>query len=537
MLLSPIFKLGVMTTYGVKKISNGWLTGQTSMQLRIHGNPIKMLKSRYHGQTYRIKCVPMDYRPHNAAASDCEEDSREGPPLCPNTRTMVSVLNDTDAIPHVQESYGKMFNVDDYLVFKVQTFHPEYLGFQLEFYVHDPHKSPDALPKYIGFTHILPVDQKKSLSLRLRVPIMGLKHKPIGEVNVDSLIVKPHPRFSGKMDLSYQSHWKTKGKTLDVGHRGMGMSYKNIALVQENTLASFSAAASHGADMVEFDVMLTKDHMPVVYHDYAVCLSYKKRIDEEAELFTIPIKDLTLEHLHSMKLSHIVSHADLTEPSDSDETRPFPTLTQVLLHVDSRLDFNLEVKHPLIGESVETDQEHYFDHNLQVDKILETVFEHAGSRQIVFSSFDADTCIMLQLKQNFYPVLFLSNGPTSHKTYTDFRAKTFQAAISFAVSEGILGVDFEAEGVLQDMSVIKKSHNAGLIVFIWGEDANDKETIKLFRQHGADGIIYDRIDFHRPQDDVVFELDSSERSIIEEISCVSLPDDNYHRETESRSIS
>ena len=34
-----------------------------------------------------------------------------------------------------------------------------------------------------------------------------------------------------------------------------------------------------GADMVEFDVMLTKDHMPVVYHDFSVCLSYKKVLD------------------------------------------------------------------------------------------------------------------------------------------------------------------------------------------------------------------------------------------------------------------
>ena len=56
-------------------------------------------------------------------------------------------------------------------------------GFQLEFYVHDPHQSRDAAPKYIGFAHILPVNQSKSLNLRLRVPIMGLKHKPIGEVN------------------------------------------------------------------------------------------------------------------------------------------------------------------------------------------------------------------------------------------------------------------------------------------------------------------------------------------------------------------
>ena len=31
-----------------------------------------------------------------------------------------------------------------------------------------------------------------------------------------------------------------------------------------------------GADMVEFDVVLTKDHEPLVFHDYTVNLAYKK---------------------------------------------------------------------------------------------------------------------------------------------------------------------------------------------------------------------------------------------------------------------
>ena len=53
----------------------------------------------------------------------------------------------------------------------------------------------------------------------------------------------------------------------------------------ENTVESFIAAASLGAAYVEFDVQLTKDYVPVVYHDFTVAES---GVD-------IPMHSLTLE--------------------------------------------------------------------------------------------------------------------------------------------------------------------------------------------------------------------------------------------------
>lgn len=46
-----------------------------------------------------------------------------------------------------------------------------------------------------------------------------------------------------------------------IGHRGLA------GLAPENTLASLSAAAAHGLAMVEFDVRLSKDGVPLVFHD------------------------------------------------------------------------------------------------------------------------------------------------------------------------------------------------------------------------------------------------------------------------------
>ena len=48
---------------------------------------------------------------------------------------------------------------------------------------------------------------------------------------------------------------------LILGHRGAS------AVAPENTLAAFSRALHDGADGIEFDVRLSRDHVPVVIHD------------------------------------------------------------------------------------------------------------------------------------------------------------------------------------------------------------------------------------------------------------------------------
>lgn len=80
----------------------------------------------------------------------------------------------------------------------------------------------------------------------------------------------------------------------------------SCANVRENTIASLKTAAYHGADMVEFDVQLSKDLIPVIYHDFHVSISLKRKKQIEAmDMLEIPVKALTLEQLHLLKVSRI----------------------------------------------------------------------------------------------------------------------------------------------------------------------------------------------------------------------------------------
>lgn len=58
---------------------------------------------------------------------------------------------------------------------------------------------------------------------------------------------------------------------LIIGHRGLGMNRKLVdekARLQlgENTYQSFETACDLGAEMVEFDIQMTSDGVPVIYH-------------------------------------------------------------------------------------------------------------------------------------------------------------------------------------------------------------------------------------------------------------------------------
>ena len=64
----------------------------------------------------------------------------------------------------------------------------------------------------------------------------------------------------------------------------------------------------------------------------------------------------------------------------------------------------------------------------------------------------------------------------------------------FAIFQGV-GLNLEIVLQDKDMSAIKKALEAGLVTFVWGEEANNKEMIKQLRRLGADGIIYDRFEF------------------------------------------
>lgn len=484
----------------------GWLTDQMEIQLQFHAHPVYMYKPKYRAQTYSLKCTPIDHR-----YSDKVDDKSAKEMLCgcvwncSYTDVLVSVLAKGYSKPMPQGSHGVIYNLDEFVTFYMQSIDPEFCGFKLDIYVHDKPSEQDTGARHVGFCCISPFDLTLSQGSK-KLPIMGLNCHSIGYIAFDYLLIKPMVGCRFTMEQTLQFYWKSTRKPVDVGHRGLGSSYKckRLAVLTENTIRSFQTAASHGADFVEFDVHLTKDEIPIIYHDFKVLITYRKKKRCDLDLLEIPVKDLTLAALHEIKLSHpSYKPEDRYEGIQDDDVdpadlQPFPTLQNVFESVDIHTGFNIEVKYPqekLDGSGTISD---YCDMNRFVDIILAVVFKHYNHRRIVFSSFSPEICSMLRLKQNMFPVLFLTQACCKrYVPYTDMRTQNVKIAAEFALSAGLLGVDVIADLLLEDMSLITYIQDAGLVLFVWGEMCNDKEVIQILKDNKVNGVIFDRIDIHK----------------------------------------
>ncbi|KAK5689321.1 Glycerophosphocholine phosphodiesterase, partial [Elasticomyces elasticus] len=151
------------------------------------------------------------------------------------------------------------------------------------------------------------------------VPIMAANTLDvIGSVTFNFLVVTPfhHPRISIARD---QTYWKSLTSTMVIGHRGLGKNLASRKSLQlgENTVQSFIAAANLGASYVEFDVQLTKDHVPVIYHDFLVS---ETGIDA-------PVHTLTLEQFMQLGDNQTLRGNRPGSPSRTNSAEDFNGLT------------------------------------------------------------------------------------------------------------------------------------------------------------------------------------------------------------------
>jgi glycerophosphoryl diester phosphodiesterase len=104
--------------------------------------------------------------------------------------------------------------------------------------------------------------------------------------------------------------------------------------------------------------------------------------------------------------SHNFSDIDINDNKIINEE--IPEFKKIFEEIESEIGFDIEVKYPMSEESKKHNMTSIIDRNSYVDIILKTVFDHVKKRNIFFSSFDADICLLLHLKQPIYPVLFLT---------------------------------------------------------------------------------------------------------------------------------
>ena len=113
------------------------------------------------------------------------------------------------------------------------------------------------------------------------------------------------------------------------GHRGMNREF------YENTLKSFAKSIECKLDSIEFDVWLTKDKVPVIFHggDEGQ-LSHNFKVEDK----TLLVNNTTLEEMR--KLEYL-----------KDSEQKIPTLEEVLDLCKDKIFLNIEIKDHQVEET------------------------------------------------------------------------------------------------------------------------------------------------------------------------------------------
>ncbi|ALC45153.1 CG11619 [Drosophila busckii] len=344
--------------------------------------------------------------------------------------------------------------------------------------------------------------------LQLHIKSAQQPEETLARLRLPYVLVLPYEYSPLDFKTTYAHYWPRSWPNLDVGHRGNGKSYiAEAPLERENTVASFLSAHAHHADMIELDVHLTADGIPVIYHDFGLRTAPPgKLIEKPDQLEYVLIKDINYELLKRLRIFSVINGQVQEYPAHNAEPRSehriFPRLVEVLQQLPKSLGIDVEIKWPQRRQGGGSEAEQTIDKNFFADRVLQEVIQHGCGRPLIFSSFDADMCTMLRFKQNIFPVMFLTQGETKKwQAFSDLRTRNFVAAVNNAQAFELAGTAPHAEDFLGEngAALLQQARELGQIAVIWGDDCNSRERVQYFTAIGATATCYDRSDLYMPQ--------------------------------------
>lgn len=162
-----------------------------------------------------------------------------------------------------------------------------------------------------------------------------------------------------------------------LAHRGANQ------LAPENTLSAFRLASSHHASWIELDLMLSRDHIPVIFHDDRL-----ERVTDGQGF----VADHSLVELKALNVKAL----DVTIPLDK-----IPTLVEFLEFLSTTdLGVNLEIKANQLGV-------------LPTCQQVLTVLQHMGfdsapwQERLMVSSFDREAIVFFKQQAPWLPRSYL----------------------------------------------------------------------------------------------------------------------------------
>ncbi|KAM3180821.1 hypothetical protein ACTXT7_015559 [Hymenolepis weldensis] len=416
----------------------------------------------------------------------------------------------------------------------------------------------DALVYYLRIRPTMPLEQQDDSKdegkkeKKKELPAVGTLLKPVGSTGGPLLCVGHRGMGREEEDQPTDKQWP------------------------ENTMLSFMKAAQLGVPMIEVDIipMRESDDM-VIYHNFNIvtkkkdgkikrcgCPVYEIDLFAESSDFVknlrgqsgicnkttlnlVPtfspeeIKDLkwgqhsqscekaTREHEEHQIQS---SNREIILHRGSEHSEYLPFFSDVLSKVPISLSLDIELKYPqdtpysafrlmhefnLPKEKLAEyghPSRYFYSINQFADHLIRTLNTNGKGRAVILSTFNADLCLALRLKQTTYPVLFISRAgiepdlpspitilpPPPHSL--DPRHRNAAASIEWAHLIGVDGVVIRGQPLLDENEGPKlacKLKEYRLACISYGPCVSTPEFKKRAEELGITGICVDDVEHNR----------------------------------------
>ena len=227
-----------------------------------------------------------------------------------------------------------------------------------------------------------------------------------------------------------------------IAHRGYRAKYP------ENTLTAFSAALDAGVDMIELDVLLSKDRKMVVIHDPAL---------ERTTNGKGPVGERTLAELKELDAG------SWFDPQFAGER--VPTLEDVLDLVDGQVPVNIEIKRAAYEPEAPPDA---------IEKqVVDLVRRKRMTNLVLISSFEWRVLQNVSESEDAPATALLSRYPDE-----DNHLEVCRKLRAFSWHPSFLEVKREH---------VAEMHEAGIMVFPYNADT--REDVQRMLDLEVDGVI------------------------------------------------
>ena len=169
-----------------------------------------------------------------------------------------------------------------------------------------------------------------------------------------------------------------------IAHRGYSQKYP------ENTLAAFQAAVAAGAQMMELDVMLSRDRKPVVIHDTTL---------ERTTNGHGAVNDFTLADLKKLDAGSWFDTAYAGQR--------LPELSEVLDLVGGQTNVNIEIKAQTYG--------HRHPPDAIEKQVVAMVKKKNLQDSVLISSFEIDVLVQIASMPDPPAIALISSTPASRR--------------------------------------------------------------------------------------------------------------------------